>query len=391
MFFQTIHESDTQLIKILAIFPIGRQNESKRALVQSMTAMLRKATISKANKELQEAIDFYGASMEIYSSSLYITAEMNCLAKFTEPVLDLLFEVLFEAKFDEDDWVTISNILKENILQSQHQTDYWAERNLSLNLYGKNHILGYYTNTQDYDDISISDIRSFYSTYLSNCCPKFFLAGELPKNTESYIASLVTKYKLADTKSTYAATTIKSSGNYCSYKLENASQASVRMAIAVPRTCFEDFLKIEIWSMFLGGHYMSELMILLRQKLGLTYGVHSHCVHHAHTSILHIGFDTDSKNVDISLKKINNLFKRLNSENKLDLTDAINQYRSQYSRNSEKALTEILYQVRLARLGYNYSEYQKFMLGSDSTILNKMENIQGCIFDFGQYNKSIAY
>ena len=75
----------------------------------------------------------------------------------------------------------------------------------------------------------------------------------------------------------------------------------------------------------------------------------------------------------------------------MDLTDAINQYRSQYSRNSEKALTEILYQVRLTRLGYDYSEYQKFMLGSDSTILNKMDNLQGRIFDFGQYNKSIAY
>jgi hypothetical protein len=119
--------------------------------------------------------------------------------------------------------------------------------------------------------------------------------------------------------------------------------------------------------------------------------VHSHCVHHAHISILHIGFDTDSKNVDISLKKINDLFKRLNSKNNLNLSDAINQYRSQYSRNSEKALTEILYQVRLARLGYNYLEYQKFMLGSDSTILNKMDYIQGRIFDFDQYNKSIAY
>jgi hypothetical protein len=50
-----------------------------------------------------------------------------------------------------------------------------------------------------------------------------------------------------------------------------------------------------------------------------------------------------------------------------------------------------LYQVRLARLGYNYLEYQKFMLGSDSTILNKMDYIQGRIFDFDQYNKSIAY
>ena len=391
MFFQTIREFDTQLFKILAIFPIGRQNESKRALVQAMTAMLRKATIHKANKELQEAIDFYGASMEIYSSSLYITAEMNCLAKFIEPVLDLLFEVLFEAKFDEDDWVIISNILKENILQSQHQTDYWAERNLSLNLYGQDHILGYYTDTSDYDLISISDIRSFYGTYLANCCPKFFLAGELPENTESYITSLATKYKLEDTKPGYTPTIINSSGNYCSYKLENASQASVRMAISLPRASFEDYLKIEIWSMFLGGHYMSELMILLRQKLGLTYGVHSHCVHHAETSILHIGFDTDSKNVEISFKKINDLFKRLKSKNNLDLTDAINQYRSQYSRNSEKALTEILYQVRLARLKYDYSEYQKFMLGSESRILKTMDSIQECIFDFDKYNKSIAY
>ena len=136
---------------------------------------------------------------------------------------------------------------------------------------------------------------------------------------------------------------------------------------------------------------MSELMILLRQKLGLTYGVHSHCVHHAETSILHIGFDTDSKNVEISFKKINDLFKRLKSKNNLDLTDAINQYRSQYSRNSEKALTEILYQVRLARLKYDYSEYQKFMLGSESRILKTMDSIQERIFDFDKYNKSIAY
>lgn len=76
-----ISEPGCQVFKLVALFPIGRNLESKPALVQSVAAMMKKSTQKKTNKRLHECLDKYSIQIEIFL--LLPTLLQNCIVMFS--------------------------------------------------------------------------------------------------------------------------------------------------------------------------------------------------------------------------------------------------------------------------------------------------------------------
>jgi predicted Zn-dependent peptidase len=136
---------------------------------------------------------------------------------------------------------------------------------------------------------------------------------------------------------------------------------------------------------------MSELMRLLRVELGLTYGVYSHLNHFPGYSVFYIGFETDKKNVDKALEAISTLFIRLKKEMKLKIAESAKEYYSQWSKNGERSLQEIMYAVRMQKLGYPYSDYIAWVNSLEDLPKSATISIESTIFDFSKYSKTVVY
>ena len=136
---------------------------------------------------------------------------------------------------------------------------------------------------------------------------------------------------------------------------------------------------------------MSELMKLLRVEMGLTYGVYTHLNHFPGTTILNIGFETDKKNVPLALEAISELFERFQKEKRIEISAARKEYFSQWSKNSEKSLQEIMYKVRMFKLGYDYTSYSNWVNSLEDIPKSKFILVDPAIFDFSSYSKSVVY
>jgi predicted Zn-dependent peptidase len=386
-----IAEPGCNVFKLVALFPIGRSCETKHGLVQSVAAMLKKATDKKTNKVLHEFLDRYSIQIEIYSTPTHLTAQMHCHKRFLEKAVPIFFEILFRAKFSYKNWQLAKRQTIDSIEQQMMQTDFWAEKMLTEHLLGEDHPYGYYSTPQNYYGIQIDEIKTFYHLYVSKIKPEFFIAGDDTNIAKKIIEGELKNYKLIS-KNTVKAPSIK---NALPSKLEKrilgSSQASVRLGKVIEKKSFKDFQKLELLNMFLGGYYTSELMKLLRIELGLTYGVYSHLHHFPEFSVFYIGFEMDKKNVPVALEAITKLFERLSKENMIEISEAAKEYYSQWSKNSEKSLQEIMYKARMYKLQYDYEEYESWTKGLENFRKSKTISIDSSIFDFSTYSKSIAY
>lgn len=386
-----ISEPGCQLFKMVALFPVGRVSESKRGLTQSVTAMMKKATLARSSKKLHEYLDRYSIQIEVYSTPTHITAQLHCQAKFIDKSIPVFFEILFQSKFLKNHWEIVRHQVIDNIKQQEKQTDFWADKLLSEHLFGWNHPYGYYSQPSDYLNIQIDQIQDFYATHIQIQKPEFFLAGDDILIAQKIINSEVKKYPLQKNQKKPRVRLVHTSPSIMEKKLEGSSQASVRLGKIFQRKSFKDFQTLELMTVFLGGYYMSALMKLLRVEMGITYGVYAHLNHFFDVSVLHIGFETDMKNVPESLKAISELFERLSKEQRLKIGEAAKEYYSQWSKNSEKSLQEIMYKVRMFKLGYNYTEYCQWINLLEGIPKSKSISIDPNIFDINTYSKSVVY
>jgi len=387
---EIIREPNSQVVKLVALFEIGRLEESKKGLAQSVSSMMKKSTKYKNNEELQIALDRYGINIEINSSPLYLSAEMHCHKKFFKQSIPLFFEILFESKFDEHIWEIVRSQTIESILQNQNQTDFWADKLLSEHIFGANHPLGYYSEPKDYLSITLTDIEDFYSKYIQITKPSFFIAGDVDENVETDIIQALEIYPLETSPINKSIKFNLSTPQVLTKTLAETNQASISLGKIFPRDSFDNFMQLELFSTFLGGYFTSELMRLLRIELGYTYGVYSYLIHFPKFSFFQITYETDASNVEASLDAINNLFNRLNSTEKIDFKESRMQYFSQWSKNAERSLQEIMYKIRLKRLGYDYRDYKSIVENYSGEIALDLNHYTSAFLDFSSYSKSIV-
>lgn len=385
-----ISESNAGLIKVLALFHGGRSIESKRGQAQSLAAMMAKSTQGKTHKQLQAAIDYYGGQIEVYASSQYLTVEMICLSRYALPMVELLYEIIYQSKFNLKEWNIQRPIIQDTIRQQGFQTDYWANKMMNDAIFGQDHLTEYYSRPEDYDGISIQDIRQYYQEHLLTSRPQWFLAGSDISQVQKIISESAS-IPISPIRRHHVAIPIVNHPNYLKKKVPLASQSSIRLAIVLPRKRLEDYISIELISFYLGGHYLSELMSELRIRRGYTYGAYSHCTHYLDFTILTISFETDEQYIESSFRAIKGLFARLKSNKHMDFSAVVEQYIAAYSKQSEQALNEILYAVRFHKLKLSYSKYKRIM--DKKTLLNytNLENYLSLILDYHVYTKTVAY
>ncbi len=385
-----IREPNSQVVKLLALFDVGRHHESKRGLAMSVANMLKKATLSKPNQILQENIDRYALHIDEYSSPQYITAEMHFHSRFIKEGISVFFEILFEASFPENIWQVVQNQSKELIIQQENQTDFWADKLMSEHVLGAENPLGYYSQVSDYDSISKIDLEQFYLKFIQTRKPKLFLAGDVDMDIESYINVQVSKYHFVPSENASPVEKPFHSPTILTKKIEGSSQASIRMGKLINRNTFYDFLELEIYNTMLGGYYTSELMKELRIQHGFTYGVYSYLIHFPKFSLFQIGYETDEEAIAPSLSAIKQLFSRLETDATHHLYEARKQYYSQWSKNAERSLQEIMYHIKLTKLGYQYSEYTSMIENYTAPLPFDFSRFKADFFNFESYSQSIV-
>jgi zinc protease len=159
----------------------------KAGYVSATGSLLRRGTTNRSKDQLDEEIDFIGASLSTSSNGVYASA----LSKHKEKLVALMADVVLNPAFPEEELDKIITQTKSGLAASKEDPETIAANVQSVLLYGKDHPYGEIVTEESVDNISIEDAKRYYNTYFKPNIAYLAIVGDINKKEAQ---KLVRKY-----------------------------------------------------------------------------------------------------------------------------------------------------------------------------------------------------
>ncbi|MEM6398523.1 MAG: pitrilysin family protein, partial [Bacteroidota bacterium] len=148
-------------------------------------AMFRRATADKTKAEMDEAVDFLGASLNLGSSG----GTARGLSKHKEKLMALMAEAVLKVRFPEEELDIVRTEAKAGLQQTLVEPAGIASRVQSKLWYGGDHPYGELVTAESYDAIGVEQIQNYYDTYFAPNRSYLVMVGDLTMNEAKGLAN----------------------------------------------------------------------------------------------------------------------------------------------------------------------------------------------------------
>lgn len=287
----TTHESEAGLWHLLATPVEGVVSvkgsietapdlESGEQLVQDLVvAMLDKGTRTRDKRDLAEFLEDRGATTDFSSAGTRIRFSARCLSDDLEDVLGVLFEQLAEPGFDPEEFLRVRTRVASNSARQLTHTATRAGRLLSRRLYPVGHPNRSMTVENEIEriaEIDLDRLVDYHSERIAANNLRLVVVGDIPDDLS--LDSVVSLPAGWIERPSVEADDLPSPLEAGEETMDIADRPNldVRMGQRVRLTRLDDdFLPLYVGIFALGGNFSSRLMSVVRDELGLTYGIRS--------------------------------------------------------------------------------------------------------------------
>jgi zinc protease len=277
-----ITHSELPLLNYSIIIEGGHKlDEFPKAGLANLTALvMNEGTKNKTPEQLEDAIKLLGANINVSASNEALTFRVSTLARNFEKTLDLVEEMLFEPRWDQEQFHLAKLKVINNLKRNLGNPNYLASTTLNKLVYGENNILSTELSGQigSVDSLTIDDLKGFYERNLSPNLAKIVVAGDInPERVEKAFAGLSEKWqpKNVEIKEQKIPQAPEKSQIYF-VDVPGAKQSVIYIGTpSIPRTD-PDYYPFFVANYKLGGNFNSLFNMILREEKGFTYGAHSY-------------------------------------------------------------------------------------------------------------------
>lgn len=249
--------------------------EDAKGYVNFAGSLMREGTTNRTKQEIDEAVDFIGASLSTFSSGMFASS----LTRHKHSLLELMSDILLNPTFPEAE-------LERRLSQSRTSlknvpTDGNSIlRNLSVSqVYGMDHPYGEVTTEETLDNINVDLLKEYYNTYFKPNVAYLVIVGDIDVvEAKQLIDQYFGQWEEGDVPShNYSIPTPPAGRRVAFAERVGASQSNVAVTYPVVLTPgHEDAIKVSVMNSILGGGVFSgRLMQNLREDKGYTYGARS--------------------------------------------------------------------------------------------------------------------
>ncbi len=157
----------------LDIDPILEGNHA--GYVSMAGELLRSGTHSKSKAEIDEAIDFIGASLNTYSTGI----SGSVLTKHSNEFLDIMSDVLFNPTFPAEELDKLKKQSISGIQAGKNEANAIASNINSIVTYGKDHPYGEIISEKSIESINIDQCKEYYQTYFKPNVAYLIIVGDI--------------------------------------------------------------------------------------------------------------------------------------------------------------------------------------------------------------------
>ncbi len=243
--------------------------------VNMMGELLSKGTKTRTKAQLDEEIDFIGASLSSNSNGV----SGACLSKHTDKLLELMSDVLLNPTFPQEELDKAKTRAESGLASNKDDANAIAGNVASVLRYGKDHPFGEVMTETTLGNINLEQIKNHYQTYLKPNISYLVIVGDISKadamaKAEQYFG----KWVSGDVPThKYATPKAPEQTQVDFVHKPGAVQSVINITYPVelqPQS--PDAIPSSLMNTILGGGFInSRLNLNLREGKGYTYGAYS--------------------------------------------------------------------------------------------------------------------
>jgi len=246
-------------------------------LTDLLAGLLPEGTASRSSREIADEVARFGASLSAGANSDYTIVAASALTQFSDPILDLLAEVVLEPSFPENEVELAKQNTKESLRQQRAQPSFLASEMVSRVMFG-DHPYAVVAPTLESIDLAIrSDFVNFHKTKFVPNNAVFVVVGDVSyTEVVSRLESLFSTWnKGEELKTNFPAPPLRTKRTAYLVDRPGSAQSNIVIAnTAITRTSPDYFPMLLMHTVF-GATASSRLFMNLREEKGYTYGAYS--------------------------------------------------------------------------------------------------------------------
>jgi zinc protease len=239
-----------------------------------MGELLSKGTKNRTKAQIDEEIDFIGASLSSSPNGLSASG----LSKHSDKMLEILSDVLLNPVFPAEELDKIKRRQESNLAANKDDANAIASNVASVLRYGKTHPYGEVMTEESLAKINLEQIRQHYNTYFKPNISYFVVVGDVSRaKVEQMAKQYFGKWQRGEVPQHNHGLPRPPEKTQVDFVHKPAAVQSV-INITYPvelRPGDADVIRARLMNTLFGGYFNSRLNANLREGHGWTYGARS--------------------------------------------------------------------------------------------------------------------
>jgi predicted Zn-dependent peptidase len=258
----------------LSLFRDPMLEGDKAGMLSMYGQVMQAGTKNMSKEELDEAVDFIGASLNASATGMYGYS----LTRHQEKLMDLMTDVLYNPLFPEAELEKAKKQQISGLASSKEDPNAISAKIVDALLYGADHPYGEQITEETASNVTIDDIKEYYNTFYKPNIASLVLVGNIDvKEAKKLANKYFSKWEKGDVPSmTYDDPKPTTKTGVALMNRESSVQSVINVTHTIPlKTGDEDQITVSVLNNILGGSSSSRLFRNLREDKGYTYGAYS--------------------------------------------------------------------------------------------------------------------
>lgn len=248
--------------------------KDKAGMSGSFDDVFGTATNTRTKEQINKDADLIGSRFNVSSRG----GSIRFLKQYQSKALELLSDVVLNPVFNESELKLVVDKYKSGLAAMKDDASSINTRVSQILTYGKNYPDGEVETNETLDNITVTDLQNFYTTYFAPNVTRLVIVGDITEaeakaNAEKYFG----KWKRKNVPvSTYIVPQLPKQTTVAMVERPGAPQSTIDISYPVEyKTGAPDETAASVMNYLLGGGMSSRLPQNLREKHSYTYGVYS--------------------------------------------------------------------------------------------------------------------
>jgi zinc protease len=250
------------------------ENEAK-GYVSFAGSLMRSGTASRSKAEIDDEVDFIGASLSTFSTGMFASS----LTRHADKLLDLMSDILMNPVFPEDELKRETEQTLTGLSATVTDAGAMVNNISTVLVYGQDHPYGEVMTPESVSNIERQMIVDYYDTYFKSNVAYMVIVGDIKTARARELMDLYfSAWQPGEVPTHSYEMPLPPDGNKVAFAdRAGAVQSVVTVAYPVKlRPGDPDAIKASVMNSLLGGGVFSgRLMQNLREEKGYTYGAYS--------------------------------------------------------------------------------------------------------------------